>query len=198
MADQSSVYGTTAQDASHKPVAPRRRAGAKQTFWIHPATFIFQRHEPPKLLETIWVAHPGWGYIRRRDLWIRQECSLEELLERGFMERKPLADGEAMSCPHCGMYIYSIPGALVKRHFEECGGMGEDWLAIEATVIDEKRIKDYERKLKDDAAREEQERLMEEKRERFDRIKSEAQARQMQRDRKKRLREETKQEWKRR
>ena len=198
MADQSSGYGTTAPAAAHKPLTSERRAGAKRTFWIHPATFVFQRHEPPKLLETIWVAHPGWGYIRRRDLWIRQECSLEELLERGFMERKPLADGEAMNCPHCGMYICSIPGALVKKHFDECGGMAEDWLAIEATVIDEKRIKDYERKLEDEAAREAQERLMEEKRERFDRIKSEAQARQIQKDRKKRLREETKREWKRR
>jgi hypothetical protein len=191
LADQRSGYRDPARNATKEPAAQRDSHG-KRTFWVHPATLVFQRHEPPKPLETIWIAHPGWGYIRRRDLWVREECSLEDLLDRGFTEKKPLTDGDALICPYCGMYICSIPGALVKKHTNECGGGEEDQRAIETAVIDEKRIKDYERRLRETAEMEEQERVMEEKRERFDRIRSEAQARQFQKDRKKKMKEETK------
>jgi hypothetical protein len=96
------------------------------------------------------------------------------------------------------MYIISIPGSLVKKHIQACGGAGEDWLAIENEVISNKRMKDHEARLQAAAEREKAEREAAEKRERFDRIREDALKQQLAKDKKRRLREETKEEWKRR
>jgi hypothetical protein len=170
----------------------------KQKFWIHPASFTYRYDEPEKLVETIWGERPGWGYIRRRDLWTRREYTLEELITGGYVLRKPMTDGEAYQCPYCGMHISSIPGYLVHKHLGECGGGDENWQKIEEVLIADQRLKRYEAKILEQKRRLQVELEEAEKRERFDRIKDEAQTRQVGKDRKKRLKEETKEEWKRR
>lgn len=177
---------------------PGRTAGRQDLFWIHQSSFLFRQDKPERAIETVWVANPGWGYLKRRDLWLPIECTVEELRSRGFVERKPACDGEVSFCPHCGMYIHGIPGYLVHKHTAHCRGSGEDWLKIEEAMITEKRISYYERLITERLEREKVDQEAQEKRERFEKIREEQVARQQQRDRKKRLKEETKQEWKQR
>lgn len=169
-----------------------------RTYWLHPSSFTYRVDPPRTLLQTLWIAHPGWGYIRRRDLWVEQECARDELHERGFQELDPDADEIADSCPFCQMLIVGVPGALMRKHLSECGGMGEDWLSIEDAVISDVRLKVYERKLIEEARRAKEEAEYQEKRERFGKIRQENLARQMSKDRKRRLREETREGFKRR
>lgn len=168
----------------------------KQVFWIHPASFMYRRDPPEKLLETVWVAHPGWGYLRRRDLWIRKECSQEEVDSNGYLERKPVTDEDVTVCPHCGMYVSGVPGYLFHKHVTECGGTGEDWLQIEDAMIGEVRLKQFEAKILAEKMRVEEERAYLERKGRFDQIREDALDRQISRDRKRRLKEQTKKEWK--
>ncbi|MCA1961530.1 MAG: hypothetical protein LDL33_12125, partial [Desulfomonile sp.] len=125
--------------------AHRAFRDAKERCWIHQASFLFRRDEPEKIIETVWIAHPGWGYLKRRDLWIPVQCDVNELLARGFLERRPASDGEVGFCPHCGMYMSGIPGYLVQKHTAQCGGPGEDWLKMEEEMISERRIAYYEK-----------------------------------------------------
>ncbi len=170
----------------------------RRVYWLHPSSFTYRIDPPRTLLQTLWIAHPGWGYIRRRDLWVEEECSRDELHERGFQELDPDADEIADSCPFCNMLIVGVPGALMRRHLSECGDMGEHWLSIEDAVLSDVRLKAYERKLIEEARRAKEEAEYQEKRGRFEKIRQENLARQMSRDRKRRLREETKEGWKKR
>jgi hypothetical protein len=170
----------------------------KQSFWVHPASFTYRTDKPYKLIETLWVERPGWGYVRRRDLWTERECSLKELKDEGYRLRRPDSDDLVRHCPFCGMYICEIPGYLVQKHFSECGGSAENWQAIEETLISDQRMKKYEAKILAQKAQELADLQDAEKRERYDRIKEEMSLRQLQKDRKKRIKEETKQEWKKR
>jgi len=94
------------------------------------------------------------------------------------------------------MYICSIPGALAAKHFSECRGGGENWQKIEEILIEDQRRRRYEKKMLAEKVRLETELAETEKRERFDKIKDEHTVRQLQKDRKARLRRETKEEWK--
>jgi hypothetical protein len=165
---------------------------------VHHLSFTFRFDEPERLLETIWTAHPGWGYIKRKDLWVREDGPPERFLEKGYIERKPPNRGDVTICPSCSMYISSVPPSLTHKHLVECKGSGLDWAPAETKMIDNKRLADYERRLRDKARSEKEEREAAEKRERFDRIKEEAASKQVAKDRKKRLKEETKKEWKKR
>jgi len=171
---------------------------SKQMFWIHRASFTYRVDKPEKLIETIWVQRPGWGYIRRRDLWTERECSLQEILAQGYVLQSADPDDDVRRCPFCGMYVAGIPGYLVHKHLSECGGSTENWQRIEETLISAQRMKKYEQKIMEERLRELAEQEEMEKRERFDRIKEDMAVRQQQKDRKRRLREETKEEWKRR
>jgi len=170
----------------------------QQTFWIHAASFTYSREEPDRFIETIWAERPGWGYIRRRDMWIKKNCSPEELDTKGFVLRKPADDEDVCLCPYCGMYICSVPGSLVRKHLLECGGGMEDWRKLEEIVIQEQRIKKYEAQLLARRQRELEEMEEEQKRERFEKVRDEMVSRQQAKDRKKRLKEETREELKRR
>jgi hypothetical protein len=170
----------------------------KQFFWIHPASFTYREDRPYKLIETLWVERPGWGYIRRRDLWAQSDCSAEELQAEGYTLRRPDSDDRVRHCPFCGMYICDIPGYLTGEHFSECGGSAENWQAQEETLIADQRIKKYEAKIMAQKLQELADLKEAEKRERYDKIKEEMSSRQLQKDRKKRLKEETKQDWKKR
>ena len=168
---------------------------SQQTIWIHPATLTYRLDAPEKMLETMWCERAGWGFLRRRDLWIETESSAEELRAGGYVLREPLSEDGAQSCPYCGMYICSIPGALAAKHFSQCRGGGEDWQKMEEVLVEDQRRKKYEAKILYEKLRLETELAEMEKRERFDKIKEEHSVRQLQKDRKARLRRETKDEW---
>lgn len=159
--------------------------------WIHPATYTYRSDPPENALETLWVERHGWGYLLRRDLWLRVDASPEQLDEEGYEALRPDTDAEVSVCPFCRMHICGIPGYLKETHFAECGGSGEDHLALEDSMISEQRRLIYERTILERRQRELEELEEAERKERFDRIKDEAQARQLSKDRKKRLKQET-------
>jgi len=169
-----------------------------QTVWIHAASFTYSHDRPDRLIETIWAERPGWGYIRRRDIWMQKECSPQELDANGFVLRKPLSDEEVRFCPYCGMYICSVPGSLVRKHLAACGGSMEDWRKLEEMVIQERRVRNFEAQLAARKQREMEEMDEEQRRERFEKIRDDMLSRQQAKDRKKRLRDETREELKRR
>ncbi len=170
----------------------------KRSFWIHPASFTYRMDKPEKLLETLWVQRKGWGYLKRRDIWVELESSTQELRDYGYTLRRSDSDDLVRRCPFCGMYICDIPGYLVQKHFSECGGSSENWQAIEEKLISDQRMQKYEAKIIEQKLRELAELQGAEKRERYDKLKEEISLRQQQKDRKKRIREETKEEWKKR
>ncbi|MGB6063652.1 MAG: hypothetical protein WBG50_02525 [Desulfomonilaceae bacterium] len=168
----------------------------QQTFWIHPASFTCRVDTPDQMLETIWAERPGWGYLRRRDLWIKRECTLGELEDEGYVLMKPVGEEEVDECPCCGMYMQGIPGSLVGKHISGCCGGNEDWQKIEEVLVSEQRIRSYEAKIRAEKLRAQAELEDIERRERHDKIREDTMARQAKKDRKKRLRNETKEEWK--
>jgi hypothetical protein len=159
--------------------------------WIHPATYTYRPDQPETDLETLWIERLGWGYLLRRDLWLKVETSEEELIQEGYEALRPPTDKEVSTCPYCHMHICGIPGYLKERHFLECGGSGEDHLAMEDSMISDLRRANYERGILERRQRELEELEEMERKERFDRIKEESQARQLSKDRKKRLKDET-------
>jgi hypothetical protein len=162
----------------------------RQVFWVHPTSYTYRVDEPEKLLETLWVERPGWGYLMRSDLWLSRECSEEELLSKGYREMVPVADGQASLCPFCRMYICDIPGYLVEKHMAECGGgRGEPYALLENAINEQRRVI-HERRILEAIQRAKEELEEAERRERFDRIREEQLERQQQKDRKKRLKEE--------
>jgi hypothetical protein len=168
----------------------------QQTFWIHPASLTCRLDSPDPLLETVWVERQGWGYLRRRDLWIKRDCSLEELESEGYVLRKTPGDEDVLVCPYCRMYMQTIPGSLVQKHIAACRGGNEDWQKLEDALISDQRMQAYEAKILAEKLREEAELADAERRDRYDKIREGNVARQTRKDRKKRLKEETKEEWK--
>lgn len=195
----SDSQADTSADRSLSQAGPSNRVGARgRRFWIHQSSFLFRRDKPETMIETVWIAHPNWGYIRRRDLWVSVECSEQELRARGFIERKQPPDEAVTFCPHCGMYISGVPAFLIHKHSSICGGPGQEWLKMEEVMISDRRVAYYEKLIADRLAAEKAEQEAQERKERFDKVREENLARQMQKDRKKRLKEETKREWKQR
>ncbi|MEW6530766.1 MAG: hypothetical protein AB1473_08025 [Thermodesulfobacteriota bacterium] len=164
----------------------------QETFWVHQASRSYRRDRPDRILERVWRAHPAWGYLQGRDLWISRECTEDELIAEGFLEIRPAGEPNSDRCPHCGMIMNLIPGSLAQKHLSDCGGGNEDWSKIENFIVDAKRMRDYEARLRDEALRKQREAEELEKQERLDRAREEFQARQQAKDRKKRLKEETK------
>jgi len=163
--------------------------------WIHPASYTYRFDEPQRILETLWCERPGWGYIRRRDLWTLTEESALELERRGFIARQPVSEDGAFVCPHCGLYISGIPGFLVHKHLAECRGGEENWMRIEEVLIEDVRRKRFEKAVLAAKLREEAELAEAEKRDRFDRIRAEQVAKQQSKDRKARIKRETREEF---
>jgi hypothetical protein len=134
--------------------------------------------------------------LRRRDLWIKRECFLEELVAEGYVLRKAAGEEDVVVCPCCGMYMHAIPGSLVQKHISQCRGGNEDWQKIEDVIISEQRLKVYLAKILAEELKEQAELEDAERRDRYDKIREGMVARQTRKDRKKRLKEETKQDWK--
>jgi hypothetical protein len=165
------------------------------TVWVHPASYTFRSDQPERLIETLWVQRSGWGYLKRRDMWIRTDQSIEELEARGYQAWiPPHQANETFRCPSCGMYISNVPGYLAKKHVAACSGSDENWQATEDKMIAGIREEIYQRRLIEQKRRELEEQAEMERQERFDRIREEQQTRQSAKDRKKRLKEETREQ----
>lgn len=129
-------------------------------------------------------------------MWIKRECFLEELVAEGYVLRKAAGEEDVVVCPCCGMYMHAIPGSLVQKHISQCRGGNEDWQKIEDVIISEQRLKVYLAKILAEELKEQAELEDAERRDRYDKIREGMVARQTRKDRKKRLKEETKQDWK--
>jgi hypothetical protein len=165
-----------------------------QTVWIHAGSQLFSFEAPDRLLETVWIAHPGWGYLKCRDLWAQAELTQQEIQERGFVRRARVVEGGAMNCPGCGMYIHGIPGYLVRKHVDQCLGNEENPAKMEEQVITQQRIKAYEKKIVDEIIRLKKEQEYQERKERFDKIRQDAMSKQAAKDRKKAMKQRTREE----
>ena len=129
-------------------------------------------------------------------MWIKRECSLEELVAEGYVLKKAAGEEDVVVCPYCRMYMHAIPGSLVQKHISHCRGGNENWQKIEDVIISEQRLKVYLAKILAEKLREQAELEDAERRERYDKIRDGMLARQTRKDRKKRLKEEVKQDWK--
>lgn len=118
--------------------------------------------------------------------------------QSGFIELNSQSDGEVTRCPHCGMLICGIPGGLVSKHAAACGGGEEKWQKLEELLITDQRMKWIEARILARILKEKAEREEAERKERFGKVREEMLARQQAKDRKKRIKEQTKQEWKKR
>ena len=165
------------------------------TIWVHPATFTYSMEAPDRAMERLWVHRRGWGYLCRRDVWLKVNESIERLQERGYEEKKRRDDASVLTCPHCRMHVSGIPSIFVKKHLAECGGR-EYGSALDEMLIDGLRMRAHEAKLLAAKMREIQEQEEEERKERLDRMKEDLLSRQSGKDRKKKLKEGTKQELK--
>lgn len=170
----------------------------QRVIWVHPASYTFRLDEPERILETIWGERPGWGYLRRRDMWVQKECTVEELQSQGYVIRVPVSEDGAQTCPHCRMYICDVPGFLVRKHLTECGGTGDDWYKMEEGAVNDQRLRVHQARLMAEQLRIQKEMEEAERKERFERIREENVARQHGRDRKARLKRETQEELRRR
>jgi hypothetical protein len=158
--------------------------------WIHPGSYTYRNGPPEKLLETIWRETAGWGYLKCRDMWIRYDGAPTQLREMGYTRMKDASDLGVSVCRTCGLYMIDIPGSLVGKHRAQCSGLSENWNTIEETIITEQRRRMFEAKISAERLRLIAEREEQEKRERQEKIKEELLAKQLQKDRKSRIKRE--------
>jgi hypothetical protein len=161
------------------------------TLWIHKASSTFRRDEPVNLIQTVWIADAGWGSHKTRDQWIATEQAAEELQAAGYTELAPPEDPDVVVCPHCMTYMQGVPGSVVQKHLQACGGSGDNWIAMEAAVIADYRLKKFEAQIEAETKRAKEEQAAQEKKERFDRMREDIQKQQTAKDRKRKIREET-------
>ena len=121
---------------------------------------------------------------------------MEELVAEGYVLRTAAGEEDVMECPYCGMYMHAIPGSLIQNHISHCRGGNENWQKIEDAIISEQRLKTYLAKILAEKMREQAELEDIERRDRYDKIREGMLARQTMKDRKKRLKAETKEELK--
>jgi hypothetical protein len=162
------------------------------TLWIHQASSTFRRDEPARLVQTVWVADPDWGFRVSRDQWITTERSVEDLVKSGYREVGGPDDAGVTVCPHCMTHMQGLPGSLVQKHLQACAGSGDDWRATEAAVIADCRLKQFEAQIEAEKKRAKEEAAAQEKKERFDRMREEIQKQQLAKDKKRKIREEAK------
>ncbi len=158
--------------------------------WIHKTTYTYSISPPDREIETIWTKRDGWGYIKSKDMWVMSHTNLEELKALGYQEIKTDQDPFVKICPFCGMRCEFIPGSLLVKHIRECGGSGDEWIKIEEAMITDIRRRQFEEKILAEIKRQKEEEEERERKERFGKIREEAVAKQMAKDRKKRLKQE--------
>ena len=127
-------------------------------------------------------------------MWIALRASPEAMDRTGFVELNSDSDGDVTRCPHCEMLISGVPGGLVSKHLAQCGGSEEQWQKMEERMITDLRVKWLEEKIIAEMIRIKAEREEAERKERFGRIREEMLVRQQAKDKKKRMREQTRKE----
>jgi hypothetical protein len=160
--------------------------------WVHRATFSYRLRRPDREWETLWVQRPGWGLLKRKDLWSPTTLSESDLLAQGFARIDPQPIEGMRTCPHCSAVIINVPGSLVHKHLQQCNASTEEGRRLDEFMLDEQRLKIAEEKLKRQQREKQLEQEAELKRERAERLREETAARQAERDRKRRLKEEAK------
>lgn len=158
--------------------------------WIHKTTYTYSLSTPVSQIETIWTRRDGWGFIKSKDMWVPSLTSVEELKDLGYQEIKDDQDPSVRICPFCGMRSESIPGSLLVKHITACGGAGDEWIKIEDAMIADIRRQQFEAKILAEIKRQKEEEEERERKERFGKIREDALAKQMAKDRKKRLKQE--------
>ncbi len=164
-----------------------------EILWIHPATFTYRRDAPQKVMESLWVDRRGWGYLRRRDLWIKVTDSVERLETMGYEEISLPGTPGVATCPYCRLYVSGIAGAFLKKHIAACRGT-DNGSALDEMLIDDIRIRRHEERILQAKLRAIQEQEEQERRQRFEKVREEQLAAQVTKDKKKRMKEETRQE----
>lgn len=162
------------------------------SIWIHRATFTYRLSRPVRRWETLWVQRAGWGLLKRKDLWMPTILLESELEKDGFVRLEPKSEFVIRSCSTCKTLIVDIPGALARKHFQQCGTFSGEWRKLDEFVLEEQRLKIAEERIKKELLDKQLEKEAELKRERLERIREEAAARQTGRDRKRRLKEDAK------
>jgi hypothetical protein len=162
--------------------------------WIHKASFSYQLERPTSEWQTLWVFRPGWGYMKRRDIWTSLRIPEDDLRKQGFVPLKPGSDPDVHVCKTCRLYMDSIPGFLRQKHHAACARNSEEGRKIDEMMIEDQRIKIAEAKLRQKELHERLEEEAEQKKERFDEIREETALKQESRNRRQRLRDEAREQ----
>lgn len=162
--------------------------------WVHRATFSYRLDRPPRKWQTLWVFRPGWGYMKRRDIWTALDLTEEDARNQGFAPLKPASDPEVHVCRRCGLHMESIPGSLRKKHQAACGGNHDEARKLDEIMIQDQRMRIAEQKLRLAEMQKRLEQEAEQKKERFDKIREETGAKQLLRNRRQQLRDEAREQ----
>lgn len=160
--------------------------------WVHRATFTYRLSRPSKQWEALWGYRAGWGFLKGKDLWMPTTLSQSELEANGFVRLESEYALQGRTCPMCGTIIGDVPGALIRMHFQQCSPSTAEWKKLDEFVLEEQRLKIAEERLKREQLEKRLEKEAELKREKVERMREEMAARQTERDRKRRLKEEAK------
>jgi len=167
---------------------------SERPLWVHRASLSYRMDRPAAEWQTLWVFRPGWGYMKRRDIWTAVDLAEENIQKQGFTLLRPASDPEVHICRKCGLYMESVPGTLRKKHQAICGHSPDEGRKLDEIMIEDQRIRIAEHKLRLAEIQKRLEREAELKKERFDKIREEITAKQFQRNRRQQLRDEAREQ----
>ncbi len=174
-----------------------KKSANSACIWVHRATFSYRLSPPSRQWEALWVQRPGWGLLKRKDLWTPTTLSESALKNSGYVDIESESSAGTRKCHTCNTLMIGVPGAIARRHVQGCGTISGEGRKIDEFVLDEQRLKIAEERLKQEELQRQLEKEAELKRERTEKIREEAAARQLERDRKKKLKEEAREQFRR-
>jgi hypothetical protein len=166
----------------------------KNSVWVHHASGLYCSDTPIRLLETIWIETPGWGYMLRRDLWTYADDFISRPVSSGYKDLESYGKEDLRRCPSCGLLMIGLPGALASSHIASCSDGSRSSLQIDEIMIENRRIKLHEAEVMLRLQREKGEKEEAERRERTEKLRDEVLARLVAKDRKKRLKDEAREQ----
>jgi hypothetical protein len=166
----------------------------KEVVWVHHGGGLYCANTPTRLIETVWIERPGWGYVLRRDLWTCSDEAIGDLVSSGYRDLDAFGKDDLRSCKGCGLLMIGVPGALVSSHIVSCNAGAKSLRKIDEIIIEKQRIKLHEAEVMLRLQRERAEREEAERRERTEKLRDEGLARLAAKDRKKRLKDEAKEQ----
>ncbi len=166
----------------------------KNGVWVHHASGLCRSDTPIKLIETIWIETPGWGYMLRRDLWTYADDFVSDPVSSGYKNLASFGKEDIRRCPGCGLLMIGVPGALASSHIFSCSDMSRSSRQIDDIMIENRRTRLHEAEVMLRLQREKDEREEAERRERTEKLRDEGLARLMAKDRKKRLKDEAREQ----